>query len=159
MAEKTTWSGAALTESDINLYLNHTGSAWNAYTPTWTAFTTNPTIGNGTLDGAYWKAGRGCAFRIRVIPGTTTTFGTGTYFLSAPFATSAATPPQVVSMLVWRTAGTGAAHNFTGYLPTSSSTIQFPIGDGSVNQWAPTSPFTLANTDIVIVSGFYETAT
>ena len=159
MAEKTAWSGAALTESDINLYLSHTGSAWNTYTPSWTAVTTNPAIGNGTLDGAYWKAGRGCAVRIRVVPGSTTTFGTGTYFLSVPFATSAATPPQLFSMLVWRTAGTAAAVNFTGYLPTSSSIIQFPVGDNTTNQWGPTTPFTLASTDIVIVSGFYETAT
>jgi hypothetical protein len=34
MAQKTSWNGAALTESDINLYLTGEGGAWTTWTPT-----------------------------------------------------------------------------------------------------------------------------
>jgi hypothetical protein len=36
MAQKTAWTGAVLTESDINTYLMHEGGAWSTYTPTLT---------------------------------------------------------------------------------------------------------------------------
>jgi hypothetical protein len=36
MAQKTAWNGAALTESDINLYLTGEGGAWTTWTPTLT---------------------------------------------------------------------------------------------------------------------------
>jgi hypothetical protein len=36
MAQKTSWNGAALTESDINLYLGGEGGAWTTWTPTLT---------------------------------------------------------------------------------------------------------------------------
>ena len=34
MAQKTSWAGAALTESDINTYLTGEGGAWTTWTPT-----------------------------------------------------------------------------------------------------------------------------
>jgi hypothetical protein len=34
MAQKTSWNGAALTESDINLYLGGEGGAWSSWSPT-----------------------------------------------------------------------------------------------------------------------------
>jgi hypothetical protein len=36
MAQKTAWTGAALTESDINTYLMGEGGAWTSWTPTCT---------------------------------------------------------------------------------------------------------------------------
>jgi hypothetical protein len=33
MGQKTSWSGAALTEADINLYLSGEGGAWTSWTP------------------------------------------------------------------------------------------------------------------------------
>lgn len=36
MAQKTSWAGAVLSESDINTYLMHEGGAWSTYTPTLT---------------------------------------------------------------------------------------------------------------------------
>lgn len=62
------------------------GDPWTSYTPTWTAATTNPTIGNGTITGNYILAGKLCHFRAIVTIGSTTTLGTGAYQLTLPFA-------------------------------------------------------------------------
>jgi hypothetical protein len=132
-------------------------SGWIPYTPTWTAFTTNPTIGNGTLDGSYQKVGRMVSFRARILVGTTTTVGSGTYFVSVPFATSAATPIQLASGML-NDASASTWYRFQGWLPTSSNLIQFPTGDGTVAQWNAAAPVVLANGDNFIVTGTYEAA-
>lgn len=62
------------------------GTAWTTYTPTWTASTTNPSLGNGTLVGRYQKTGRLVACHINLAPGSTTTLGSGGYSFAIPFA-------------------------------------------------------------------------
>lgn len=54
------------------------------YTPTWTATTTNPTIGNGGLRGMYWLGLGMCWATARITIGSTTTLGTGTYEMGLP---------------------------------------------------------------------------
>lgn len=54
------------------------------YTPEWTATTTNPTIGNGTLRGVYLTGLGMCWASIELIIGSTTTLGSGTYELTVP---------------------------------------------------------------------------
>lgn len=136
-------------------WVSHGSSGgWIAYTPSWTATTANPTIGNGTVDGAYQKIGRMVSFRARILFGSTTTVGTGTYLLSVPFATPASVPPQVVHA-VFSDASTAFWYRFAGYLPTSSNVLQFPLGSG-VDQWGAAVPVVPANGDIMTVSGVYE---
>ncbi|MFD3925804.1 hypothetical protein [Streptomyces sp. NPDC058614] len=71
----------------------YTGTAWialgvwNSYTPIWTAATTNPAIGDGTLTGRYAVVGKVCHFTAFVVFGSTTTYGSGGYSLSLPIAT------------------------------------------------------------------------
>lgn len=57
---------------------------WVAYTPSWTAATSNPAIGNGTLTGYWRRVGDTGYYRIQVKAGSTTTFGTGAYYFSIP---------------------------------------------------------------------------
>ncbi|MFE6484701.1 hypothetical protein ACFVGN_17435 [Streptomyces sp. NPDC057757] len=61
--------------------------AWNAYTPAWTAATTDPVIGNGSVTGRYAVVGKVCHFTAFVACGSTTTYGSGAYSLSLPLAT------------------------------------------------------------------------
>ncbi|MFI6334726.1 hypothetical protein [Streptomyces sp. NPDC050535] len=63
--------------------------AWNPYTPAWTAATTDPAIGNGTITGKYAVVGKVCHFTTFVACGSTTTYGSGAYSLSLPLATGA----------------------------------------------------------------------
>jgi hypothetical protein len=74
---------AELTAQVTNNFLA-IGGAWTAYTPTWTAATTNPVIGNGTIDGAYAAAGKLIFYRIAIVGGTTTTWGSGAYSFTYP---------------------------------------------------------------------------
>lgn len=72
------------------------GSAWVAqgdwvtYTPTWTAATTNPTLGSGaTLTGRYSLVGKLCTAKIELATSSNTLFGSGVYAWAVPFASSA----------------------------------------------------------------------
>lgn len=61
--------------------------AWTSYTPAWTA-TSNPAIGNGTLQGYHHKIGRTVHVRINLVLGSTSTGGTGTWLFGLPFTAS-----------------------------------------------------------------------
>ena len=63
--------------------------AWNTYTPTWTATTTNPAIGDGTLTGRYAVVGKVCHFTTLVTFGASTAYGSGNYSLGLPVTAGA----------------------------------------------------------------------
>jgi len=91
--ECVTGTGAALVKW---LYFNAawldiTVGPWKTYTPAWTAATTNPVLGNGTLTGQYLQVGKTVHYRIVLTMGSTTTYGSGYYQLSLPVASSVAT--------------------------------------------------------------------
>lgn len=67
---------------------NISTTTWTSYTPQWTAPTTNPTVGNGSLVGAYCQIGRTYIVRIELVTNTTTTFGSGQYAFSLPTTAS-----------------------------------------------------------------------
>lgn len=72
-------SGMRLTPARLNT------PAWTSYTPARTAATTNPTLGNGTLVGAYrYLDASTVLLRVRLTAGSTTTIGTGQYRISLP---------------------------------------------------------------------------
>lgn len=58
--------------------------AWTSYTPTWTASTSNPTLGNGTLTGSYVQIGKTVTAQVTLTFGSTTTLGSGVYRWSLP---------------------------------------------------------------------------
>ena len=64
--------------------LNTIGEPWTAWTPVWTASTTNPTIGNGSLTGRKLEAGKLTFATISIVFGSTTTVGVGTYAFTTP---------------------------------------------------------------------------
>jgi hypothetical protein len=57
---------------------------WVDYTITWTAATTNPDIGNGTLTGKYRIDGSDCHYVGYVLMGSTTTYGSSEWRFSLP---------------------------------------------------------------------------
>lgn len=60
-------------------YLEAKTAAPTAFTPTWTASTTNPVLGNGTIAASWFRIGNLITFRIKITAGSTTTFGSGAY--------------------------------------------------------------------------------
>lgn len=84
-------AGATLTDSSTGSVVEDARQvALTAYTPVWTAASVNPAIGNGTITGSYTKRGRIVTVAVKIVMGSTTTFGTGAWFVSLPFAASTA---------------------------------------------------------------------
>lgn len=115
--------------------------AWTAYTPTWSAQTVNPALGNGTLAGRYCKIGRQVTVSLLLVAGSTTTFGTGLWFFSLP-----ATPnnAQVDWFGPWWAITAGALVT-AGTAMVSSTVVVMPIGAGTANYMDATHPFAWAS--------------
>ncbi|HEY5834974.1 hypothetical protein [Streptomyces sp.] len=68
-----------------------TGTAWLAagdtqpYTPVWTAATTNPNKGSGSVNGEYSLVGDTCTFAFEIMIASDTNPGSGAYSISVPF--------------------------------------------------------------------------
>ncbi|MFF8485151.1 hypothetical protein [Streptomyces antibioticus] len=111
------------------------GTPWQPYTPAWTASTTNPTLGNGTLAGRYCLLpNRTCIAVIRLVIGSTTSIGSGTYLFTVPFL-SANDGVEFVGKARFSAASTYIGQCFLG-INTTTMNATFP---------ATATPATAAN--------------
>ena len=136
-------------------------TAWTTYTPTWTAESGTPTIGNGTLSGRYQIIGKTCFVFISLTIGTTTSIsGTGIWRFSLPVA-GVGTTAAILNATILRNGAywiVGTA--FTGY-GGNASIVTVLSQSGSNPGAQPTSstvPFTWTTTDGLTINGSYETA-
>lgn len=149
---------AALLNQEIASQFNSMFAAWTSYTPTWTAATSNPALGNGTLVGRYIKWGRTVLFHINLITGSTTTYGSGAYSFDVP-ATSANAGATFVG-----TAQLAAAARWAGQsliIPNASTTTVFFSTNTTTTTLSPvtgTVPVTLASGNQMRITGAYEAA-
>lgn len=81
-----TFTTPAMTAPTASGDMSGFGPAWTSWTMAWTAATTNPTIGNGTITGRYIQLGKLVVATARISQGTTTSFGSGAYSFSLPVA-------------------------------------------------------------------------
>lgn len=152
-------SGTGVIQLRSNLKLSDGTSpdgTWTNFTPTWTAGTSNPSIGNGILEGTYKRVGNTVHVWIMMTAGSTTTFGSGEYKISLPVTARAIS--RAVLSLVMNDDGTrlynSLAHNsYTTTLSLDSDNVTLFWDTGVVTH---NSPFTWANGDWFIVSGTYE---
>lgn len=77
---------AAQMNAEIRDAVTGVQAAWTAYTPTWTAATTNPVLGNGSIDAATQRIGKNLLLAISLTMGSTTTYGSGQWRLTLPVA-------------------------------------------------------------------------
>lgn len=141
--------------------LNDMVGAWTSYTPTWTADTTNPSLGNGTLEGRYAKIGGGYAFAIRLQFGSTTTAGSGNYHFALPAQASGSMSNQEFT-------GQGFVganrYNISGLIQANQTTLSiFAPGSSTASNIAAISSSGLggnawASGNEIRISGFYEAA-
>lgn len=142
---------------------------WFAYTPTWTAASVNPAIGNGSITGKFTMNGKTVTARCTVVYGSTTTFGAGNYRITYP-----------ISSVTWSAAedlmGIGLGHyvrngvaNYIihGYARTAvSSHFEMAVqasagGAGTYPTWSNFTqavPATSANGDSFRIQVTYEAA-
>jgi len=118
-----------------------------AFTPTWTASSVNPTIGDGTLRGWYARSGSIVTATYEVIMGSTTTFGTGTYAFSLP-RMSASPSVHVGAAYGTDASASGAATmGVAQQLSGSPGTIRLQSTGSAI--WSPTVPITWASGDVI----------
>lgn len=128
---------------------------WIGWTPSWTASTSNPALGNGALTGRYRQVGKTVFFNLLLVAGSTTTFGTGFWQFSLPVEAvlgfAAACSLRDVSAL---TNYPAVADGRPDDQPTGLLRIGERTGNGVTNL----APFTWAANDTLKISGVYEAA-
>lgn len=135
------------------------------YTPTWTASTTNPSLGNGTLTGRYLKIGKLVHVEFFWSPGSTSTFGSGAYSFALPVQASASWTGVAVGTM---RAQSGSQWIAADVLINASDTAfsldtlfnQFTAGvwSATTSTWGSVTPKTWASGDVIQGSFWYEAA-
>jgi hypothetical protein len=145
----------ALTASYVTPY----EGAWISYTPNWTAASSNPVIGDGTIEGWYKVVGKTCFVRGNIAMGSTTTFGSGEWYVSMPFTASHADAILMTANLLDNTTAwynavmNGARAGFNYKAP-----LQYQGGAGTALDVNATQPFTWTNSDRFLWNGSFEIA-
>jgi len=165
-----TLTGGTVANATINdFYYSHamvangaldTGGVWLDWTPTWTALTTNPVLGDGSLVGRYSVVGKICFVDITLIMGSTTTYGSGEWRISLPFA------PATRALSTHSSYGSGYINDVS----TGANIENISVRTNSVNRYinrfyypggfniTSTTPITWAVNDWLAYSLAYEIA-
>ncbi len=152
-----TISGSILLSGSLTINQNRIDDAWTAYTPEWTAASSNPVINNGTIQGYYKVVGKTCFVRGNIAMGSTTTFGTGEWYVSMPFTASHADSILMTATLLDNsTAWYNAILNGARAGFSHKSAIQYQVVGGTADSLTPTTPFTWASGDRFTWNGSYE---
>lgn len=129
---------------------------WQDYSPSWVASTTNPSVGNGQLIGRWMRVGNTVDFMIRIVWGSTTTSGDGSYDFGMPI------PP--------RSWGAGSNFGSVGQCVIQISSNRFGFGvmlfstglvriaDGSTSGLSASghNGVAWADGDLLLMTGRYE---
>lgn len=150
---------AAIMNQEIRDQFNSMFDPWSSYTPVWTAATTNPGLGNGSIVGRYMKIGRTCYVSVLLTSGSTTTYGSGAYSISLPVQSANA---GVVQLGVARVSGAsttwiGQCHVNAG-ATTAGITTNAASGNAAGANITPTVPETWAAGAAFRFSLTYQTA-
>jgi hypothetical protein len=125
------------------------------YTPVWTGSTTNPLIGNGTVEGFYTREGRTVTATATITMGSTTTYGTGLWRVSLPFTSFASNPKAIGAVYM---SDTGTIYRVgVAVLDGGSDSVYF-LPDSGTDFVKSTVPFTWASTDILSFTISYTAA-
>ncbi|MFE4658371.1 hypothetical protein ACFRFJ_17035 [Streptomyces hydrogenans] len=133
-----------------------TGGAWQTYTPAWTASSSNPSLGNGSIGGQYSRVGDTVSFHVKITSGSSTTYGSGTWSISLPVQ-AAAGVDALGTVMIGDATSSSAYSLGAAYIPAGSSTAGLYVGgkgDGALV--SATFPQTWATGDRLWVSGTYR---
>lgn len=127
---------------------------WTSYTPAWTAAVANPAIGNGSITGRYRRpaAADQVTVEIRVVMGSTTTFGTGFWIFSVPFNASATAVGMSVGNAYFADTGTLDRSGIARFNSASQLILDHP----TLGVVTSAVPHAWANTDVIQIQIAYE---
>lgn len=150
---------AAQLNAEIRDALAGLQAPWDTYTPTWTAATTAPSLGNGSLAGRYRQVGKTVDVLIRLVIGSTTGLGLGNWNFTLPVAAKGG----IGSTLHVAAAISGTVNSFMGFTAelsgASTGTLFYP-NQGLTGDWNAITggaPSGWASGDTLRVFGRYET--
>ena len=137
--------------------------AATTWTPTLLGSTTNPTIGNSTVIGRYWRTGTNRVDLFAWIKlGSTFTAGSGLYAISLPLAVNSTYNRQAIPLSFYDSSGPGYYRGIahagedaaTGVTNLSAAKLMYDNGSthASLSSTAPVVP---AQNDIIHIAGFY----
>jgi len=137
--------------------------AWIAYTPVWTAATTNPSLGNGSLTGTYKQRGKIVDVRINLTTGSTTTYGSGTYRITLPVSAKNSEVNTIIGNGYVVDASTGFYFHIVGDTGDSLTQVVFrsfvSIADNAyLGTVTSLGPMTFNTSDRILFVGSYEAA-
>ena len=118
-------------------------------TVTWTATTTNPTVGNGSLYYDFDIVGGMCFYSVNLVIGSTTTLGTGEWSFSIPFEAKA---NAVGSVYV---SDSGALYSTAVCKVDATTSVVKCYANGSATAFSPTSPLSWTTGDAMRLSIAY----
>lgn len=151
--------GSALWNGQLKALIDAFGPG-TAYTPTWTASTTNPTLNNGTLLGRYWQIQKMVLVQVYLTIGGSTAIGSGAYSLSLPVqAASSGLPWLLTGQFI--DSSTGNVYRGEGRIDSGGTTIArgtFVDAATGPNGWSSAAPVVPATSDTVLFDGWYEAA-
>lgn len=130
--------GSTLTDSSSgSVVIDSRQAVPTNYTPTWTAASVNPTLGNGSLSGIYIKTGKRVDVQFQLGIGSTTNLGTGIWYFSLPFVPSTSLSSIGTGLALI----SGAAFHVLAAQSLTDGTARLILtADGAGNQVSPTSP-------------------
>jgi hypothetical protein len=133
------------------------GGVWSTYAPNWGGGDAiGPTLNNGVLSGRYLQIGKWIDLVIVLKMGSTTSFGTSSYwYWTLPFAPAlVASSFELTFRAGAQSAGGLTAGGLTGYfLGLGTGVVVTTTAGGIVN---PTTPFTWSANALLSIRGSYE---
>lgn len=131
---------------------------WAPYTPAWSATGTAPVLGNGTITGTYQMIGNTLLFRVLLVFGSTSTYGTGSWLITLPPVAPHAdylVPAAACGVTSLRdTSAAARAYRHT----VLNSTTNFVMSDDAGANVLTAVPFAWATGDSVLACGQYGVA-
>lgn len=148
-------AGKRLRASDL-ADLTAAAAAWTVYTPVWSSTGTAVSLVDGTITGASRRVGQTADVRVVLTMGASTTFGTGFYRISLPYA------PKLNSLIPVYCDDSSGSVRWEGHAriiaaTTGGDNMRMVVAAGSAGV-GQTSPMTWASGDVLVLAGSYEIA-
>jgi hypothetical protein len=155
-----TYSGNRTFGGQVNLQGYNMNGAMTAYACSWTALTTNPTLGNATFSASYIRVGKMVTVQIQLIMGTTTGYGSSDWLFSLPPGLPVISGKFFTGPVYGIDGGTayhsGIVSNGSPFaMETTKVTL---MREGGGVGWRSTEPHTWASGDALAFTFTYETA-
>lgn len=124
-------------------------SARTSYTPAWSSSGTQPALVNGTAVGKYVALGKIGWCTGLITMGSSSTYGTGTYFFSLPPGWTIASGETGIVVGTARIIDTSLTTRYVGVVTVASTALVTISSNAATTDISATVPFTFATTDVI----------